>query len=235
MDITENAFDLFEKKTFQLFHKYTYVLVQKSWNAHDWVFTCLTSWHGNASAKLALCEENLLVTCGFPLQKSNKAELWCFLNWTNCFTISWCVGNSGVRSRIIWGCWGVGCWGSPPCIGFIYYLSHHDAPVMTSRHHKYNRRKVHSQHDGGTFLMCKQINTYMPLGHTYASVNRVSIGPDNGLAPIRRHAIIWTNAGLLLIRTLGTNVSEILITIQTFSFKKMHLKISSAKWRPFCP
>ena len=60
------------------------------------------------------------------------------------------------------------------------------------------------------------------------------IGSDNGLAPGRRQAIIWTNAGILLIRPLGTNISEILIGIQTFWFKKMHLKMSSAKWRPFC-
>ena len=60
------------------------------------------------------------------------------------------------------------------------------------------------------------------------------IGSDNGLSPGRRQAIIWTNAGLLLIRHLGTNFSEILIGIQTFSFKKMHFKMSFAKWRPFC-
>ena len=60
------------------------------------------------------------------------------------------------------------------------------------------------------------------------------IGSDNGFAPGRRQAIIWTNAGILLIEPLGTNFSEILIGIQTFSFKKMHLKMSSAKWRPFC-
>ena len=35
----------------------------------------------------------------------------------------------------------------------------------------------------------------------YASMNRVSIGPDNGLSPIRHKAIIWTNAGLLSIGT----------------------------------
>ena len=35
-------------------------------------------------------------------------------------------------------------------------------------------------------------------------------------------------------RTLGTNFSEILSEIDTFSFKKMRLKTSSAKWRPFC-
>ena len=60
------------------------------------------------------------------------------------------------------------------------------------------------------------------------------IGSDNGLSPGRRQAIIWTNAGILLIGPLGTNVIEILIGIQTFSFKKMHLKMSSGKWRPFC-
>ena len=60
------------------------------------------------------------------------------------------------------------------------------------------------------------------------------IGSDNGLSPIRRQAIIWTNDGILLIRTLGTNFSEILIQIHTFSNKKMHLKMSSGKCWPFC-
>ena len=62
----------------------------------------------------------------------------------------------------------------------------------------------------------------------------VIIVSDNGLSPVRRQAIIWTNAGILLIGPLGTNFSEILIEIHTFSFKKMHLKMSSGKWRPFC-
>ena len=61
-----------------------------------------------------------------------------------------------------------------------------------------------------------------------------TIGSDNGLSPSRRQAIIWTNAGILLIRPLGTNVNEMLIEILTFSFMKMRLKVSSAKWRPFC-
>ena len=60
------------------------------------------------------------------------------------------------------------------------------------------------------------------------------IGSDNGLSPDRRQAIIWTNDGLLLIGPLGTNFSEILIKIIIFSWKKMRLKVSSAKWRPFC-
>ena len=61
------------------------------------------------------------------------------------------------------------------------------------------------------------------------------IGSDNGLSPGRRQAIIWTNAGILLIGPLGTNLSEILIEIHRFSFKKMHWKMSSGKWRLFCP
>ena len=64
--------------------------------------------------------------------------------------------------------------------------------------------------------------------------NLTIISSDNGLSPGRRQAIIWSNAGILLNGPLGTNFSEILIGIQTFSFKKMHLKMSSAKWCPFC-
>ena len=64
--------------------------------------------------------------------------------------------------------------------------------------------------------------------------NLTIIGSYNGLSPGRRQAIIWTNDGILLTGPLGTNFSEIFIGIQTFSFKKMHLKMSSAKSRPFC-
>ena len=69
---------------------------------------------------------------------------------------------------------------------------------------------------------------------THICVGKLNtIDSDNGLSPGRRQAIIWTNAGILLIGPLRTNFSEILIGIQIFSFKKMHLKLSSAKWRPF--
>ena len=61
-----------------------------------------------------------------------------------------------------------------------------------------------------------------------------SIGPDNGLSPGRRQAIIRTNAGILLIRPLGTNFNEFLVEILIFSFKEIRLKVSSAKSRPFC-
>ena len=60
------------------------------------------------------------------------------------------------------------------------------------------------------------------------------IGSDKGLSPGRRQAIIGTNTGILLIGPLATKFSENLIRIQKFSFKKMHLKMSSAKWCQFC-
>ena len=70
---------------------------------------------------------------------------------------------------------------------------------------------------------------------THICVRQLTIiSSDNGLLPGRRRAIIWTRAGMLLIKHLGRNFSDILIRIELFSFKKMHLKISSAKWRPFC-
>ena len=66
----------------------------------------------------------------------------------------------------------------------------------------------------------------------YAPVTNIDL--DNGMSPGRNQAIIWTNAGIYLIRTLGANFSEILREIHAFSFKNMHLKMSSAKCRPFC-
>ena len=60
--------------------------------------------------------------------------------------------------------------------------------------------------------------------------NLAIIGSDNGLSPGRCQAIVWTNAGILLIGPLETNFSEILNVIYIFPFKK----ISSGKWRPFC-
>ena len=70
---------------------------------------------------------------------------------------------------------------------------------------------------------------------THICVDKLTvIGSDNDLPPGRRQAIIWTNAAILSIGSLGTNYSEISIEIHTFSFKKMHLKMASAKWRLFC-
>ena len=70
---------------------------------------------------------------------------------------------------------------------------------------------------------------------TYVSVNEATIESDDGWSPVWHQAIIWTNAGILSHNgPLGTNLSGILIEIQTFSFKKMCFKMLSARWQPFC-
>ena len=112
-----------------------------------------------------------------------------------------------------------------------------------------------------------------------APVEYTIISLDNGLSPVRRQAMIWTNVGLMSIKiclnitsaklqpsclglntvnsslpsaayiivnicyiygllSIGpwwTNSIETLNKIQTFLLKKMHMKKSSAKWRPSCP
>ena len=65
--------------------------------------------------------------------------------------------------------------------------------------------------------------------HSYVS-KIIVIGSDNGLSPGRRQAIIWTNAEILVLRPLEINFGEILIEVNRFLFKKMNLKMSSAKW-----
>ena len=66
-------------------------------------------------------------------------------------------------------------------------------------------------------IRCPQLSTNIshlthwgPVTHICVSKQTI-IGSDNGLSPGRHQAIIWTNDGILLIGTSGTNFSEILI------------------------
>ena len=60
---------------------------------------------------------------------------------------------------------------------------------------------------------------------THICISKLTItGSDNGLSPGRHQAIIWTNAGILLLAPLGTNLGEIWIEVYTFSLKKCILK-----------
>ena len=118
-------------------------------------------------------------------------------------------------------------WPNPLCGEWYYYTSIHDG--------SFGMRRV--------ILLCLirlHFITFLnnPLTHwgrvTHICVNELTtIGSDNGLSPDRRLAIIWSNAGILLIRPFVTNGNEILIEMHTFSFNKMHFKMSSGKWRPF--
>ena len=80
----------------------------------------------------------------------------------------------------------------------------------------------------------------MPSGththtHIYICVAKITISvSDNGLSPGRRQAILWNNAGILLIGLSGTNFSETLVGIQTFHSRKRTWKCCLQKWRIFC-
>ena len=56
----------------------------------------------------------------------------------------------------------------------------------------------------------------------------------NSSPPSATYILQWIEAALVEIMACRLN-QLILIKIQNFSFTKMHPKISSAKWRPFCP
>ena len=91
-------------------------------------------------------------------------------------------------------------------------------------------------HEPGWYIFyhpCPNLTHWGRVTHIFVGELTIIVS-DNGLSPGRRQAIIWTNAGILLIGPYGTNFSEIFIGIQTFSFKKIHSKMASAKWRPFC-
>ena len=55
------------------------------------------------------------------------------------------------------------------------------------------------------------------------------IGSDNGLSPVQRQPIIWTDDGLLSIRLKRTYFNEISFEFQWVSFKKIHMKMLSTK------
>ena len=69
--------------------------------------------------------------------------------------------------------------------------------------------------------------------------NQTTIGSDNGLLPGWLQAIIWTNAGILLIWPLGTNCSEIFIghsniLIQENAFENVVCKMLAIWPQPQC-
>ena len=74
-------------------------------------------------------------------------------------------------------------------------------------------------------VLIKKLNVLTHWGRvTHICVGKQTIiGSDNGLSPGRRQAIIWTNAGILLIGPLGTNFSEI--------SNKLHFHSQKCVWK----
>ena len=76
------------------------------------------------------------------------------------------------------------------------------------------------------------------MTHTCVS-NQTIIGWDNGVSPGRRQAIIWSNGGIIFIRTLGTNFSEMLskksyIVIHENSFQNVVCEMAAILSRSQC-
>ena len=67
------------------------------------------------------------------------------------------------------------------------------------------------------------LDSHLLLTH-WGRVTHICIVSDNGLSPGLRLAIIRTNAGILLIRPLGTNFIQFLFEILIFSLKKNALE-----------
>ena len=74
------------------------------------------------------------------------------------------------------------------------------------------------------WMICKYFGSHIMPRHaddtphwdrvTHICVGKLTInGSDNGLSPCRRQAIIWTQAGILLIEPLAANFSEIIFEI----------------------
>ena len=105
-------------------------------------------------------------------------------------------------------------------------------PPSHRHHHHHWPTPLHTPISGR--LTLKICLTHWGLETHICAGNLTIICSDNGLSPGRRQAIIETNVGILFIGTLGTDFSKILFEKYIISFKKMHFKVSSGNWRPFC-
>ena len=132
------------------------------------------------------------------------------------------------------------CWGAPDIHWPDYVTMIVADPLGPNRgqaissHHAYSNiiTMLHQCIMQHAYLQLS-LTHWGPVTHICVS-DLAIIGSHNGLSPGRRQAIIWTNTGILLVQILETNSSEIFSKIHTFSFKKMHLNMSSGKWQPFC-
>ena len=105
-----------------------------------------------------------------------------------------------------------------------------------------NKHMISNNDDSIPITWIKIICCLIYLTHwgrvTHICVSRLTItGSDNGLSPGRRQAIIRTNAGILLIRPLGTNFSEYFcrnsnIFIQENAFESVVCEKAAILYRP---
>ena len=90
----------------------------------------------------------------------------------------------------------------------------------------------YNQHSSHQLVSIRTNFTRFFLTHWgWALVKEVVIGSYNGLLPVQHQAIIWTNAGLLLIVFFDNKFHW---NWNQFSHDKMNMKTSPAKWKQVC-
>ena len=167
------------------------------------------------SPLLALCEGNPSATGGMWLKKASNDQFWSLF----CHYLDQ-ADEQKLRLLVIW---------DPMTLKWCHYYIF-DPLLETVVVSLYFWLNIWPWNKHSKFILTH----WGRVTHICVS-NQTIIGSDNGLVPGGCQSIIWTNAGRLLIRPLGTNVNEVLIEILTFSFVKMCLKVSSAKGCLFIP
>ena len=76
-------------------------------------------------------------------------------------------------------------------------------------------------------------NFLSPVRHKVINWSIAEFGSDNGDAPVRTHALIWTRAKLLPLGPLGTKCNETLIRHTAGSVQEYIPEYAVAKWRTF--
>ena len=105
---------------------------------------------------------------------------------------------------------------------------------ITNNQKDFESWKKHTHKKNVFVVISVTLNALKP-GDKYICISELGItGSGNGLSPMRHQAIAWISDDLLSTGTLRTNFSEILLKIWRFSCTKIHLKMSSVKWRLFC-
>ena len=112
----------------------------------------------------------------------------------------------------------------------------HKNTKQKCEHILWNKSYTVEKRLGYTESLFQQVKVLTHWGRVmYICIGKLTIiGSNNGLSHGGHQAIMWTNPGILSIGPLGTNLSDILMGNQTFSFMKMHFKMSSVKCHQFC-
>ena len=141
-------------------------------------------------------------------------------HWANADSVQWHVYASTGHNWLIYKCtvYSHGSWGE--------YLTLSRGNIT---------QKVNM------LIVCSSFLNWTRNGLIYRSmyksvniVNKAIVCSGNDLSPTRHQVIVWANDSLLSITAWVTYISmKFNLIKRAYVFMNMHLKISSAKWRPF--